>query len=142
MSVIKGQDLIEAGYEPGPMIGEMLAKVAEYEARGILDPHYMMKLLKRDFQAPPPKLAMREEPVAFTEAIAPQGKVEELNVAAVRRQMTALLKTPIIQRGAVMPDACPAGVAPAVIPVGGAIAVENAIIPALNPRCSSLEPFA
>ncbi len=47
MSTLTGQDLIEAGYEPGPMIGEMLAKVAEYEARGISDPHYMMKLLKR-----------------------------------------------------------------------------------------------
>ena len=30
MSVMNGQDLIEAGYEPGPMIGEMLAKVTQF----------------------------------------------------------------------------------------------------------------
>lgn len=124
--------MIEAGYESGPMIGEMLAKVAEYEARGISDGKYAMKLLKREFKAPPPKMAMREKAVTFTEAIAPQGKEELANVAKVRRQMGELLKSPIIQRGAVMPDACPAGSAPAVIPVGGAIAVENAIIPSAH----------
>ncbi len=31
-----------------------------------------------------------------------------------------------------MPDACPAGAGEAVIPVGGAIAVKNAIIPAAH----------
>lgn len=130
--ILNGDDLIEAGYERGPVIGEMLAKVAEYEARGISEKKYALKLLKRDFKAPPPKMAMREKAVKFTEAIAPQGKEEKLNVAKVRRQMGELLKSPIIQRGAVMPDACPAGSASAVIPVGGAIAVENAIIPSAH----------
>ena len=41
---------------------------------------YVLKLLKRDFKAPPPKLAMREKPVDFTEAIAPQNKEEKANV--------------------------------------------------------------
>ena len=130
--IITGEDLLKAGYESGPLIGQMLARAAEHEAKGVTDPKYLLKLLKREFKAPPPKMAMREKPVAFTEAIEPMNKEEKENVANVRKKMHELLKTPIIERGAVMPDACPAGSAPAVIPVGGAIAVENAIIPSAH----------
>jgi len=130
--IITGDDLIEAGYAPGPLIGKMLARAAEHQAKGVADRKYLLKLLKREFEAPPPKLAMREKPVALTEAIEPTSKEERANVANVRRKMHELLRTPIISRGAIMPDACPAGAAPAVIPVGGAIAVENAIIPSAH----------
>ena len=144
MRTLNGQDLIDAGYQTGPMIGEMLAKVAEYEERGITGKKYVLKLLKRDFKAPPPKAAMRDKAAPLAEAIEPTTKEEEKNVAAVRRQMRELLKVPVITRGAVMPDACPAGSAPAVIPVGGAIAVENAIIPSAHSAdicCSMFATF-
>lgn len=39
---------------------------------------------------------------------------------------------PVVEAGALMPDTCPAGSAIASIPVGGAIAVRNAIIPAAH----------
>ncbi|MEM9235657.1 MAG: RtcB family protein, partial [Verrucomicrobiota bacterium] len=55
-----------------------------------------------------------------------------------------LLKAPVIARGAIMPDACPAGPSNAVIPVGGAIAVENAIIPSAHSAdicCSMFATF-
>ncbi len=69
MKLINGQDLIDAGWTSGPMIGEMLAKVDEYQARGITDAKYIIKLLKRDFVAPPPKALMREKAAPFTEAL-------------------------------------------------------------------------
>ncbi len=144
MKKLDGQDLIDAGYDPGPMIGEMLAMVAELGERGICDRKYVLKLLKRDFKAPPPKAAMREKPVPLAEAIAPATKEEKENVAKVRKQMRGLLKVPVVTRGAVLPDACPAGSAPAVIPVGGAIAVENAIIPSAHSAdlcCSMFATF-
>jgi len=144
MKKLDEQDLIDAGYEPGPMIGEMLAMVAELEARGIHDRKYVLKLLKRDFRPPPPKAVMREEPAPVAEAIAPATKEEEENVAKVRKQMHGLLKVPVVTRGAVMPDACPAGSAPAVIPVGGVVAVENAIIPSAHSAdlcCSMFATF-
>ncbi|MEM9481340.1 MAG: RtcB family protein [Verrucomicrobiota bacterium] len=131
-SHITGQDLIDAGYPSGPIIGEMLKAAAVHQAKGITDKKYLLKLLKRDFALPPPKQSLRETPAPLTEAIKPTNDLEEKNVSAVRRYMHDLLKVPIIQRGAVMPDACPAGSATATIPVGGAIAVENAIIPSAH----------
>jgi RNA-splicing ligase RtcB len=144
MNLLTSQDLIAAGYEPGLVIKDLLAKVADYEARGISDPKYALKLLKRDIGAPPPKHVMRERPVALAEAIVPESKDERANVEAVRRQMHQLLKTPVIARGVILPDACPAGKAPAEIPVGGAIAVENAIIPSAHSAdicCSMFATF-
>ncbi|MGJ8675895.1 MAG: RtcB family protein [Akkermansiaceae bacterium] len=144
MKTINGQDLIDAGWEPGPIIAEMLAKCEEYEARGISDVKYILKLLSRDFQAPPPKMVMREKAAPFSEAIRPETKEEKANVASVRKKMDELLKTPVISRGAIMPDACPASMGKAVIPVGGAIAVENAIIPSAHSAdvcCSMFATF-
>ena len=144
MKTLNGQDLIDAGWESGPMIGEMLVKIEEYEARGITDAKYILKLLKRDFIPPPPKMQMREKAAPFSEAIRPETKEEKENVASVRKKMDELLKTPVISRGAIMPDACPASMGKAVIPVGGAIAVENAIIPSAHSAdvcCSMFATF-
>ena len=144
MKLLTSEDLIAAGYDPGPAFKAMLEKIDEYEARGISDKKYALKLLKRDFTPPPPKAVMREKAIAFTEAILPETKEEKKNVEAVRKKMGELLKTPVIARGAIMPDACPAGMGPAVIPVGGAIAVENAIIPSAHSAdicCSMFATF-
>ena len=144
MSLLTEQDLVDAGYPPGPSIGEMLAMIAQYEERGISGKKYALKLLKREFGAPPPKAVMRETPLKLAEAIEGTNKEERENVAKVRMQMAGLLKVPVVARGAVMPDACPAGSAPAVIPVGGVIAVENAIIPAAHSAdlcCSMFASF-
>lgn len=144
MKPITENDLIAAGYEPGPMIDQMLEKAADLEARGIHDPKYALKLLAREFGPPPPKVAMRDKPAPLAEAIRYANREEFENVEAVRRQMRDLLKVPVISRGAVMPDACPTGKAKAVLPVGGVIAVENAIIPAAHSSdicCSMFATF-
>ena len=47
MPLLTSHDLIAAGYEPGLQFKDLLAKIAEYEARGIADPKYALKLLKR-----------------------------------------------------------------------------------------------
>lgn len=133
MNLLTTEDLVAAGYEPGPTFEKLLAKIAEYETRGIADPKYALKLLKRDVAPPPVKHAMREKSAPLAEAITADTKEEKVNVELVRKKMHELLKTPIISRGAIMPDACPVGGSePAVIPVGGAIAVENAIIPSAH----------
>jgi RNA-splicing ligase RtcB len=129
---LTGNDLIGAGWMPGPEIGAALKKAREYESRGVTDRGYLLKLLRRDFPPCKPKIALREEPVPFGEAIEATCELDEKNIASVRRFMRELLRAPVIERGAVMPDACPAGAAPATIPVGGAIAVRNAIIPSAH----------
>lgn len=132
MSLITGNDLIEAGWPPGPQFPKLLAAVRAYEERGISDPAYILKLLDRDFERPDPKLTPRAEPIDFGEAIEATCEADESNIASVRRFMKQLLRTPVIEAGAVMPDACPAGAGEATIPVGGAISVKNAILPAAH----------
>ena len=122
-------DLIKAGYEPGPQLDEMLLALAGLKARGVTGQKYLLKLLKREFGEPPPKFVMRETPLPCAEAIRVSTKEEKANLVKVRTKMSELLSTPVIRAGAIMPDACPTSPAPAVIPVGGAIAVENAIMP-------------
>jgi tRNA-splicing ligase RtcB (3'-phosphate/5'-hydroxy nucleic acid ligase) len=144
MKLISEQDLLDAGYPPGSGLVAMLDKVAEYQTRGIADKKYAFKLLKRDFSAPPPKMAMREKAVRWTEAIASSTAEEAINVVAVRKQMEQLLRTPVITSGTILPDACPSGHGPAVIPVGCTIAVENAIIPSAHSMdlcCSMFATF-
>ncbi len=132
MPLITGEHLIEAGWPPGPQYAELLAAARAYEERGIADPDYILKLLDRDFQRPDPKLTPRESPLPFGEAIEATCEADEENLAGVRRFMRQLMRTPVIEAGAVMPDACPAGGAEATIPVGGAISVRNAILPAAH----------
>lgn len=132
MPPLSGQDLVDAGWPPGPKFPTLLAAAAAYEERGIHDPAYLMKLLERDFGKEDPKLRPRDEALPFSEAIAATCALDEKNIAGVRRYMEQLMRTPVIEAGAVMPDACPAGSAEATIPVGGAIAVKNAILPAAH----------
>ena len=132
MSLLNGDDLLEAGWPAGPGIGLALAKAAEYEARGITDRAYVLKLLRRDMPVTVPKIQPREAPAEFSEAIEATCQDDTDNIAKVRRFMRELLHTPVVERGAVMPDACPAGSARATIPVGGVIAARNAILPSAH----------
>ena len=118
MPPLSGQDLVDAGWQPGPKFPALLAAAAAYEDRGIHDPAYLMKLLERDFGKEDPKLRPRDEALPFSEAIAATCALDEKNIAGVRRYMEQLMRTPVIEAGAVMPDACPAGSAEATIPVG------------------------
>ena len=69
MPLITGQDLIDAGWQPGPHFPELLSSALGYEERGITDPAYILKLLERDFEKQDPTLTMRDEPIPFSEAI-------------------------------------------------------------------------
>jgi tRNA-splicing ligase RtcB len=144
MSLLTETDLLLAGWLHGPQLQEMLTAVAAMEARGIQDPNYAIKLLRRDFPPPELKSQMRPEAAPLAEAIAATCPQDEQNIGAVRRHMDQLLRVPIIQRGAIMPDACPAGSAVATIPVGGVVAAEHAIIPSAHSEdicCSMYASF-
>jgi hypothetical protein len=132
MPILTGQDFIEAGWRPGPEIGQALALAAEYEAKGITDPKYLLKLVAKQVPRQAPKAGLRAVPAPLAEAIAATCEEDAANLANVRRHMNELLRVPVIERGAIMPDACPAGSALGTIPVGGAIAVRDAIIPSAH----------
>ena len=132
MSLIDAEDLADAGWPKSPLYKDLIESAREIERRGVTDKSYILKLLARDFEKPDSKLKPREVPLPLNEAIAATCEEDDKNIGAVRRFMGELLKTPVIENGAVTPDACPAGAGEAVIPVGGAIAVKNAIIPAAH----------
>lgn len=83
---------------------------------------------------------MRVTPASLTLAIDADTPAAIKNLNLAKKQITELLRCPVVSSGTLMPDACPAGSAPASMPVGGAIAAENAIIPAAHSAdiCCSL----
>ena len=130
--MIDQNDLIEAGWPRSPLFSELIAAARGYEARGITDKSYILKLLERDFEKPDARLRLKAEPLPWSEAIEATCPEDQENIDAVRRHMGQLMRVPIVEAGAIMPDSCPAGAARATIPVGGAIAVKNAIIPSAH----------
>ena len=144
MSLLTESNLLLAGWQHGPQLAEMMEAVAAMDVRGIRDPQYALKLLRRDFQPPETNLRQRAAPAPLAAAIEATSATDLANIGAVRRCMEALLRVPVIERGAIMPDACPTGPAAASIPVGGAVVAENAIIPGAHSEdvcCSMYATF-
>lgn len=137
------EDLLRAGYPAEPVLDLLLRRVSEYVERGITDPKYQLKLLKRDVGPPAPK-GLRMNPAPLREAVEGRTTEELGNVAATRRRMSGILRSPVIVRGAMLPDACPAGPGEFSMPVGGAVEADNAIIPSAHSSdicCSMLATF-
>lgn len=140
---IKARDLIAAGWHEGRRLGPALRRARELEAGGLAR-EAVLVALEREFPKQLAVILPRHEPGPVTEAIEVENEEERVNLAAVRARMRELLHVPVVQRGAIMPDACPSGPARATIPVGGAIAVENAIIPGAHSAdicCSMFASF-
>lgn len=125
---IKARDLIAAGWHEGRRLGAALRRARQLEAEGLHRETLLVKL-EEEFPKQLVVALRRHEPAPLAEAIEAETSEEADNVIKVRESMTELLHMPVINRGVIMPDACPVGGGPGTIPVGGAIAVENAIIP-------------
>jgi RNA-splicing ligase RtcB len=125
-----GKDLIALGYRPGQWFKDALVRVNELLAQGAsLD---KIKTEVAEF-APPPPLALKEAgEIDFGINISATSPDEKANVASVVNHMRALMRVPTAVKGAIMPDACPAGVALGTIPVGGVVATKDAIHPGFH----------
>lgn len=125
-------DLLKSwGHKPGKAFGQALAVGQEALTRGeslekirsMLEPYL-----------PAPRLDLRQiGEVPFEINIeAESGDQDEVaNIASVKANMTALMRTPTVEFGAIMPDACPAGPM-GTIPVGGVVATCDAIHPGMH----------
>lgn len=125
---IKARDLIAAGWHEGRRLGAALRRARQLEAEGIGRDDLLGKL-EAEFPKQLIVALRRHVPAPLAEAIEAETAEEATNVTMVRERMRELLHMPVINRGVIMPDACPVGGGPGTIPVGGAIAVQNAIIP-------------
>lgn len=121
---VTGKDLMDLGFPEGKALGLALEHVRTSGIEG--------DVLRDWVQAnrPAPFLPLQQAPqVRFN--LEPDDEAEADNVAKVAETMAALMCTPTVRAGAVMPDACPAGPV-GTIPVGGVVVAENAIHPGMH----------
>ncbi len=140
---IKARELIAAGWPEGERLGAILRRARELDATGLARPDLLARL-EAEFPFELPAILPRPGPAPLAEAVVAETSAEAVNLASARARMAELLHVPVVSRGAIMPDVCPSGHARATIPVGGAIAVENAIIPGAHSAdicCSMFATF-
>jgi tRNA-splicing ligase RtcB len=140
---IKARDLLKAGWLEGPRLGAVLRRGRELQATG-LDLDGILAALEVDYPKTAPLAELRPQPATLSEAVQAETPAETVSVAAARARMLELLHVPVVKRGALMPDTCPAGHGVATIPVGGAIETENAILPGAHSAdicCSMFATF-
>ena len=132
MALFTREEFREAGWTTEDELRSAAEELADLEARGVGDRAYALKLLRRKLGGDgllARRAAEDAAPLACALEATPGDDIEETNLAAVRRTMGELLRVPVVERGVLMPDACPVGPAEAMIPVGGVVAVNDALIP-------------
>ncbi|WP_323039645.1 RtcB family protein [Gemmobacter sp.] len=129
---VTGANLIDWGHRPGPQFPELLARANAARGKG-LGLVRIRQLLDADLPppAPEPLTLHAAGDVPLHVSIRAEDADEQDNLDKVIATMTEVLKTPTVEAGAVMPDACPAG-SLGTIPVGGVVATRNAIHPGMH----------
>lgn len=131
ISHLNGQDLKSWGHVPGPHFSELLARANQTQEDGAAVASIRADLAS-EIPVPPKQIELHDEgAVSFQENLIPADADEEKNLLKVRETMRAVMRTPTVVGGAIMPDACPAGPI-GTIPVGGVIAAHNAIHPGMH----------
>lgn len=135
MSEVTGKDLIEMGFSPAPWFGEALREFGERRLSRSQAARVAQGYVDRIAAAEAARAA-RERPLHATPPdwrvnITAETEAEQANLDAVLRSFDLLVRTPTVETGAVMPDACPAG-PDGTIPVGGVIAARDAIHPGMH----------
>jgi len=140
---IKAHELLAAGWPEGRRFGELLRRARVLESTGV-PRNEMLVQLEQEFPKEIPRIGLHASPRPLAEAIEAETPEEQANVANARARMNELLHVPVVKRGVIMPDACPAGAGRATIPVGGGIEVDNGILPGAHSAdicCSMFATF-
>lgn len=121
---ITGKNIIAWGFQEGKWIKEALKTINDndWEESEILAYLEQFRL--------PDEIPLQSSK-EFIVNIHPESELEEDNVKKVIATMKVLMKTPTIEYGALMPDACPVG-KEGIIPVGGVVATKNALHPGFH----------
>lgn len=117
------------GHLPGKAFGAALRDGQEALERG--EPIEAVRQMLETYKPAPtlPLAPAGDKP--FHVNLDAESADEKANLEAVLHHMTELMRTPTIEAGAIMPDACPAGPL-GTIPVGGVVAARNAIHPGMH----------
>lgn len=129
MSKIDGQVLIGWGFTPGRWFSEALRLVNDYYQDYPTATVETLRAIVAGLEPEPAQtIPYRDTGMPFRSFLDAQTPEERANEQSVMRDMEALMRVPTVVSGAVMPDACPAGV----IPVGGVVATKDAIHPGFH----------
>jgi tRNA-splicing ligase RtcB len=130
---ITGDTFIGWGFKPGSWFPEALAHAARLEASGRYQEWEIREFIRDNHEPKIVDMPTRTNSIPFGVFLDRVGDTEEMtNLDAVTRHMDALMRTPTLVAGAVMPDACPSGSALGTIPVGGVVAAKDAIHPGFH----------
>ena len=124
-TLITGKDIRDMVFPPGKWYRKAIDHINDNRLTKTEIESYL-----EQFRLPEPT-RLFEVPVAYQLNIAAENELEVDNVAKVKETMDAVMRTPTVIGGAVMPDACPAGPV-GTIPVGGVVAAKNAIHPGMH----------
>lgn len=140
--MITGKTLIDWGIKPGSHMKGLLEDAkARYERMENLDA--IRAAIVDRFNALPVRNRVKlnkDNPAEFNVFLDPETEAEWINHAAVVRDMRPLMQLPTVLRGAIMPDACPAGT----IMVGGVVETKGTIHPGFHSAdicCSMMATF-
>lgn len=133
MNNISGKTLLSWGLQGGAWFKDAIPLANQLRADGKSDKQIIAALFPMQAaKAIDEGMPLRTNNIPFGQFIEPETDDEKVNVASVLAHMDALMRTPTIERGAVMPDACPSGSALGTIPVGGVVATKDAIHPGFH----------
>ncbi|WP_245749294.1 RtcB family protein [Jannaschia pohangensis] len=139
LTPVTGTTLKEWGHRPGAQFPSLIERANAMLAQGTgLDD--IRQTLASEIPVPPVQVDLHPAgAIPFHENLIPADADEEGNLEKVRETMRAVMRTPTVVGGAIMPDACPAGPV-GTIPVGGVVAARNAIHPGMHSAdiCCSL----
>lgn len=134
-ATITGHHLIEWGFQPGPQFPYLL-KVANHARSWGVSNEKIKAMLGDVALTFPPKIekaGLNETSLPYASFIVTgDDEATKENVEAVHTHMREIMRLPTVVKGAIMPDACPAGTALGTIPVGGVVATKNAIHPGMH----------
>ncbi|SFU37595.1 RNA-splicing ligase RtcB, repairs tRNA damage [Pustulibacterium marinum] len=122
---INGHHLKAMGFPPGKWYREALEHINKHQ----LSVPEMLAYLEQ-FRLPD-AIGLHETPMPYAVHLDTENDLEAENLQKVTDSMEVLMRTPTLTKGAVMPDACPAG-PNGTIPVGGVVAATNALHPGMH----------
>jgi len=130
MDKITGDTLVAWGFKPGKWFKDAIHYANEWVDAG-KDEEFVRGAVRAMVPKEPDVIEYRTNSIPFGTFLDPETDDEKVNYEAVVRTMDALLRTPTIERAAVMPDACPAGPV-GTIPVGGVVETNGTIHPGFH----------
>lgn len=128
---ISGHDLIEAGLPPGPGFGQALKFANDALQGGQSWASIRKEVLELFSRKVIQKIGLKDE-LLVSSATTPESAEEEKNLAASLKGITELSRVPVVDIATLLPDHCPTGSEWGCMPVGGAIATLDSIIPAAH----------